>query len=132
MSEIGPVYETKVVHAGIFSFKDLYKFIYEFFTSYQYAVVEKKYSEKIKAEGKDVEVEWLCIRKISDYFRFRIKVTMRVVGMTQVEVTREGVKTKRDKAEIETKIASFLERDYENKGKQTLSASFSGAFTTST
>lgn len=118
MSELDPVYEGKLVHSGIFSFKDLYQFIYEFFSSYQYAVVEKKYSEKIKAEGKDIEVEWLCLRKISDYFRFRIKVSMRVVGLVQVEAMKEGVKVKRDKAEIEIKFASHLEKDYESKWEQ--------------
>jgi len=115
MSELTPVYEGKVVHAGIFDFKTLYQFIYEFFSSYQYAIVEKKYSEKIKAEGKDIEVEWLCLRKINDYFRFRIKVTMRVLGLVQVEAVKEGMKVKKDKAEIEIKLASYLERDYENK-----------------
>lgn len=115
MSELSPVYEGKVVHAGIFDFKSFYNFLYDFFTYYQYVVIEKKYSEKIKAEGKDVEIEWLCLRKISDYFRFRIKVGIRILGMTTVEVQRDNIKTKRDKGEIEIKIASFLERDYEHK-----------------
>ena len=115
MSEISPVYEGKIVHSGVFDFKELYKFVYEWFNYYMYAVIEKKYSEKIKGEGKDVDVEWLCLRKISDYFRFRIKVTFRVIGMASVEVMREGEKVKKDKAEMEIKIASFLERDYEHK-----------------
>lgn len=115
MAELSPVYEGKVVHSGIFSFKDIYNFLYDWFTSYQYAVIEKKYSEKIKAEGKDIEIEWLCLRKISDYFRFRIKVGIRIIGLVAVEATREGIKVKRDKGEIEVKISSYLERDYEHR-----------------
>ncbi|MGB9708137.1 MAG: hypothetical protein ACPLXC_02310 [Candidatus Pacearchaeota archaeon] len=115
MAELSPVYEGKVVHAGIFSFKDVYNFLYDYFTDQLYTVIEKKYSEKIKAEGKDVDIEWLCLRKISDYFRFRIKVTIRIVGLTAVEAIREGVKVKRDKGEIEVKFSSYLERDYEHK-----------------
>lgn len=115
MVEISLVYEGKVVHAGIFDFKTFYNYLYDFFTYYQYAVIEKKYSEKIKPEGKDVEIEWLCLRKISDYFRFRIKVAIRILGMVTVEMQRDGIKTKRDKGEIEIKFSSALERDYEHK-----------------
>lgn len=115
MAEISPVYEGKVVHAGIFDFKTFYGYLYDFFTYYQYTVIEKKYSEKIKPEGKDVEIEWLCLRTISDYFRFRVKVVIRILGMVTVEVQREAIKTKRDKGEIEIKFSSALERDYEHK-----------------
>lgn len=115
MSELSPIYEGKVTHAGIFDFKDIYRFLYEWFTSYEYVVLEKKYSEKIKPEGKEIEIEWLCLRKISDYFRFRIKLKIRITRMITVEVMRAGVKTTRDKGEIEVKFGSFLEKDYENK-----------------
>ena len=115
MSELSPVYEGKVVHAGIFDFKEIYGFLYEWFTSYEYVVLEKKYSEKIKAQGKDVEIEWLCLRAISDYFRFRIKIKIRVLGMTTVELVKGGTKIKKNKGEIEIKFGSYLERDYENK-----------------
>ncbi|MEM4152647.1 MAG: hypothetical protein QXK80_00795 [Candidatus Pacearchaeota archaeon] len=115
MSEVSPVYESKIVHAGIFDFKTIYNFLYDLFTYYNYVVIEQKYSEKIKAEGKELEILWLCLRKINDYFRFRIKVRIFIVGMSSVEVVRENVKVKRDKGEIEVKIASYLEKDYENK-----------------
>ncbi|MCX8194148.1 MAG: hypothetical protein N3G19_02175 [Candidatus Pacearchaeota archaeon] len=115
MSEISPVYEGKLVHAGIFDFKSIYNFLYDLFTHYNYVVIEQKYSEKIKAEGKELEILWLCLKKISDYFRFRIKVRIFILGMISVEVVRENIKVKRDKGEIEIKIASSLERDYENK-----------------
>ncbi|MCL6500432.1 MAG: hypothetical protein K6T16_00125 [Candidatus Pacearchaeota archaeon] len=115
MSELSPVLEGKVVHAGIFDFKEIYRFLYEWFISYDYLVMEKKYSEKITPEGKDIEIEWLCLRKISDYFRFRVKITIRIIRMTSVEVMRGDIKTKRDKGEIEIKFGSALERDYENK-----------------
>lgn len=109
------MYEGKVVHAGIFDFKSTYNFLYDLFTQYDYVVIEQKYSEKIKAEGKELEILWLCLRKISDYFRFRIKVRIFIIGMASVEIMRENIKIKRDKGEIEIKIASYLEKDYENR-----------------
>jgi len=118
MSELSPVYGGKVVHAGIFEFKEFYRYMYEFWRDYQYLLIEKKYSEKIKAEGKDVEIEWVMLRKISDYFRFKIAVTTRVTKMVSVEVQEGGVKTSRDKGEIEIKFASWLEKDWDNKWEQ--------------
>ncbi|UZE94104.1 MAG: hypothetical protein IB618_00815 [Candidatus Pacearchaeota archaeon] len=115
MSELSPVYEGKVAYEGLFDFKDVYRFLYEWFKSYDYLVLEKKYSEKIKAEGKDVGIEWLCLRKISDYFRFRVKITIRILHMATVELARGGTKIKKDKGEMEIKFNSFLERDWENR-----------------
>jgi hypothetical protein len=115
MVETSLVFDGKVVHAGIFDFKEVYKFLYEWISSYQYTILETKYSEKVKAEGKELEVVWLCLRKLSDYFRYKITIVTRVFYMTSVEVMREGVKVKRDKGELEIKIKAFLERDYEHR-----------------
>lgn len=113
--ELSLVYEGKVVHAGIFGFKEVYRFLYEWFTGYEYVVIEQKYSEKIKAEGKEIEIIWLCLRKLSDYFRFRVKVRIFITRMTTVEVMQGNVKTTREKGEIEVKFTSYLERDYEHR-----------------
>ncbi len=115
MSELKPVYETKVAHDGIFDFKDLYAFLYEWLKSLSYTVVENKYSEKIKATGKDIEVSWTCLRKLNDYFRAVIKVSIRTIKLTEVEVTEDGIKVKKNKGTVEIKFSSLLELDYDNK-----------------
>ncbi len=115
MTEYDKIYETKLKHTGLFNFKELYKFVFEWFSSYQYIVVEKKYEEKVIPEGKDIEVEWVCLRKISDYFRFRVKVFFRISGMVTVEVQKGNVKVKMNKALVEVKTTGFLEKDYENR-----------------
>ncbi len=115
MVELTPVYDGKVVHAGIFNFKEVYSLLYDWFTSYEYTVIEKKYSEKIKPEGKEIEIIWACLRKISDYFRFRIKVRIFIIKMNTVEVMQNGAKVKRNQGEIEVKFSSYLEHDYENR-----------------
>lgn len=128
MVELSPVYDGKLAHGGIFDFRELYRFMYEWFRDYQYFLIEKKYSEKIKAEGKEVEFEWLCLRKISEDFRFRIKIVTRIIKMIQVDVQEGGIKTTRDKGEIEIKFNSFLERDYQNKWDQSPITKFLRSF----
>jgi hypothetical protein len=58
------------------------------------------------------------LRKISDYFRFRIRMITRVIRMVSVEVQEEGVKTTKDKGEIEIKFEAYLEKDYENRWEE--------------
>jgi len=118
MSETSLAFETKIVHSGIFDFKDLYGFLYEWLSNLQYIVIEQKYSEKIKPLGKEVEIAWLCLRKINDYIRYKVKVGIKVLKMVDVEVTEDGVKIKKNKGDVEVKFAGFLERDYENKWEQ--------------
>lgn len=118
MAELGPVFAGRVFHTGIFDFKELYKFLYEWLKDYQYLIIEKKYSEKIKSDGKEIEIEWMNLRKISDYFRFRIKMVTRVTKMVSVEVQEEGMKTTKDKGEIEIKFETWLEKDYENRWEE--------------
>ncbi len=118
MAEISPVYDGKLVHAGIFDFREFYRFMYEWFRDYSYLIIEKKYSEKIKAEGKEVEIEWHCFRKISEDYRFKIRIVIKVIKMVTVEVQEGGMKFSRDKGEIEVKFNSYLERDWQNRWDQ--------------
>jgi hypothetical protein len=113
--EADKIYETKLKHEGLFNFQELYKFFFEWFTSYDYAVAEKKYEEKITPEGKDIDVEWECFRKINDYFRFKVKIMYKLIGLISVEVQKGNVKVKTNKARVEIKAAGFLEKDYENR-----------------
>ncbi|MCS7134705.1 MAG: hypothetical protein NZ889_02505 [Candidatus Pacearchaeota archaeon] len=115
MSEVYPVYETKIANSGIFNFKEVYNFLFEWFRSLEYVVLEQKYSEKIRPTGKEIGISWLCLKKINDYVRFRVKVSITIANLVEVEITEEGIKLKKDKGDIEIKFSGHLEKDYENK-----------------
>ncbi len=115
MSEKDKVFEGKIKHTGIFDFKELYKFTYSWLVDENYFVMEKSYNEKITPTGKEIEIEWNATKKISDYFKFVLKVTWRVIGMVSVEVEENGKKLKMDKAMLEIKVSAVLEKDYEHR-----------------
>jgi len=115
MSEKDLIYETKIKHEGVFSFKDLYNFLYDFLADAGYFVIEEGYTEKIKAEGKDLEIKWKCTKKVTDYFRFEIKVSFRILRLVDIEISKDGKKIKTNKGEVEIKFSGSLERDYESK-----------------
>lgn len=115
MVEKDKVFEGKIKHTGIFDFKELYRFTYSWLVDENYFVTEKSYNEKITPTGKEIEIEWNAAKKISDYFKFALKVTWRVRDMVSVEVEENGKKLKMDKAMLEIKVSAVLEKDYEHR-----------------
>ncbi len=109
---------------GLFDFKELYKFMYRWLTSQEYDVDETEYTEKVKPTGKELFVEWRCRRRISDYFRFQIRVLITVLGMTDVDVAKDGMRLKLNRGEIRLDVQGFLEKDYENRWESSPIAKF--------
>jgi len=124
MSEKDKVTEEKIKHVGIFDFKETYNFVYNWLTQNEYFVIEKVYTEKIKPDGKEIEIEWEAFRKISDYFRFVLKFRWFLVGITDVEALRDGIKIKSNKGSFELKIDAIIEKDYENRWEATAFSKF--------
>jgi len=124
MAEKDLITEEKIKHAEIFDFKSIYNFVYEWLLSNEYIVAEKSYAEKIKPNGKEIEIEWAALRKVSDYFRFFLKFRWFIVGMTDVEVIKDSVKVKMNKGVFELKISAYLEKDYENKWETSFFSKF--------
>ncbi len=115
MVEKDIVFKGKIKHKGIFDFKELYRFCFTWLVDKEYWVVEKSYSEKVNPNGKEVEIEWDAKRKISDYFRFNLKVNWRILGMKDVEVEKDGTKLTLNKGQPEISVSAVLEKDYEHR-----------------
>jgi len=87
MAEKDDIYSSKVKYDGIFSFRDFYKFCYEWLIDEtKVDLSEKKYVEKIKGSSKDIGVEWEGSKKMTEYFRFDIKIKFRILGLSEVEI----------------------------------------------
>jgi len=114
MSEKDKITETKVKYNGLFDFKEVYAFVYRWLTEEDYWIEEKKYIEEISGEAKKVEITWEAHKKVSDYFRYDLKLSWRIIGMTTVEAERNGKKVKINKGGFELKIAAILMKDYQS------------------
>ncbi len=114
MAEKEVLYSTKFKYVGIMSFKDVYKFCYDWLVDEtDLLMTETKYVEKIKGETKDLDVEWEGFRKLTDYFRFDIKVNMQILGLKEIEVTKNGKKTKMNEGSFEMRVKGTLVRDWQ-------------------
>lgn len=77
-------------------------------------VGEKKYAEKMKPNGKQVEILWETSSDFeAGYFKILMKIGIFVVGLNEVEVDKNGKKIKLDNGEIEVTFNSSLIRNAE-------------------
>jgi len=116
MAERDNLLAAKVKHTGIFDFKETYKILYNWLVEQGYDLNEKTYKEVVGAgNSKELELEWEALRKVSDYFRYLLKIDWKIIGMTSVEVEIDGVKQKMNKGQFELGVKAILIKDYENK-----------------
>lgn len=115
MVEKDTIVSGKIKQAGNFDFKDFYEFAYDWLNGEDYFVVEKKYSEKLSGDIKIIEIIWEPYKKVSDYFKFIIKMDWNITGMKTIEVVRDGKKIKTNSGTIELKFKAILAKDYENR-----------------
>ena len=119
MSEKDKISEIKVTYDGVFDFKEVYSFLYTLLSDWNYNIDEKVYTEKSKGDSKELEIKWEAERKVSDYFKFQLNVEWRILGMKDVEITKDGKKSKANSGKVEIKISGYLIRDYEEKWSST-------------
>ena len=115
MSEKDILYKGKIKHGGIFNFKDLYSFLYEWLTNEGYFINEKSYSEKVAGDSKEIEVKWEAKKKVSDYFQFMINMNWRILGMKKATVKKEGKELTMDTGSLEISFTVTLVKDYEER-----------------
>ena len=120
MAEKETIFSSRVKYAGIFSFRDFYKFCYDWLTEEMGVdISEDKYEEKIAGDSKNIVVNWSGNRELTDYFRFDIKITINVGGLTNVEINQAGTKVNTNKGSVQVGVRGILVRDYKGKFETT-------------
>ncbi len=110
------IFSSNISSKGIFSFQDSYKFCYDWLTEETGVdVLESKYAETLKGNVKDIDIEWEGTKKVTDYFKFEIKVVFKIIDLAEVEVEQGGAKIKTNKGKIKITVAGTLIRDYDGK-----------------
>ena len=115
MAEKDRIYKGKVKQTGIFSFKDLYEFLYDYLTDQNYDIFEDKYTEKLKGDSKDMEIKWTATKEVTDYFRYEFYAHWVIVGLKKVKVKKDGEELVMDQGTIEIKFEAHLVKDYEHR-----------------
>jgi hypothetical protein len=120
MAEKDTIFSSTIKYDGIFSFKDFYLFCHEWLTEEtELDIVEKIYEEKIKGDSKDIIVKWDGEKKLTDYFRFDMKVEFTIRNMKDVEVSQDGINIKTNNGSAKVAVKGILTRDYDGKFEAT-------------
>ena len=116
MAEKDTVFSSKIKYKGIVDFPEFYKFCYDWLDQeVELDLAEEKYQEKISGDAKNIDIEWVGVRKVTDYFRFDVKVTFQILQLTKLEIVQDGRKIKTNQGSVEIKIKGILVKDYEGK-----------------
>jgi hypothetical protein len=116
MAEKDKLFSSKIKNEGVFSFKDFYKFCYDWLKDETGLLLsEDKYKEKLSGDEKKIEIEWTGIRHVSDYFDFEIKIEFKILGLKEIEITEGNKKIKTNKGSVEVEVKGTLVRDPKGK-----------------
>lgn len=125
MAEKEQVFSSKIKYRGYIDFPEFYKFCYMWLNEEKgFDLAETAYKEKIKGDSKEIDIEWKGSNKLTDYFKFEIKVEFKVMGLTDVEIVKDGRKIKTNSGDIEVKIKGVLVRDYDGKFERSSTQKF--------
>jgi len=121
MAEKETIFSSNIKYGGIFPFPDFYKFCYEWLTEEMglSPVAEDKYVEKLDGNEKEITIEWTGSKKVTDYFKFEVKVKFEVKGLIEVEINQGNAKIKTNKGTIKLIVKGILIRDYQGKFEKT-------------
>jgi len=120
MAEKETIFESKMKNSGIFPFPEFYRFCYDWLIDETgVKVIEDKYVEKLKGDSKDIDIAWTGVKEITDYFKYEIKVTFRILGLKKVQITQNNVKVDTNEGSVEIKVKGNLIRDYKGKFEKT-------------
>lgn len=120
MAEEETIFSSKISYNGIFSFKDFYKFCYEWLNEESgIGITEDKYSEKLSGDSKEISVGWSGEKVMTDFFKLEIRVNIDVKNLTKAEINKDGVKLDMNKGSITVGIKGTLVRDYNGKFETT-------------
>ena len=116
MAEKDKIFSSKLKYSGVLDFAAFYKFCYEWLRDEAgLGMAETKYAEKLSGDSKSIDVEWGGSKEVSDYFKLEVKVSFKVIGLTNIEVVKGNEKVKMNKGSIEVGISGTIVKDYKGK-----------------
>ncbi|MDP1695738.1 MAG: hypothetical protein Q8L29_02390 [archaeon] len=120
MAEKELIIREKLEHSGIFNFSDIYAYAYRWLSDEEgFGVTEEKYSEKVAGGAREINIEWVAGKNISDYYRIELRLKLELIGLTDVDVEIEGKKKKMNKGKISIDMKGILIIDRESKWEAT-------------
>ena len=108
------VRDLELTYTGVFDLKEFLNLIKKFFGRYDYDLDEKQYDTKSKEDTNDTTIKWEFDRRLDDYNKGKVKLTIKINNYTEAYLGEKRVVN----GEINIKINGEMIRDYEEKWKR--------------
>ncbi|MBI4983366.1 hypothetical protein HZC32_01875 [Candidatus Woesearchaeota archaeon] len=112
----------KVKYKDVFDLKAFYEALHEWTLQHEWKDLEEGkdhyenlYSERTDRSGnKEMWIQWRATKKAEGGpFTYYLDFNFHVIGLSSVEVVKEGLKMKVNKGELELIFKGFIEKNYE-------------------
>jgi hypothetical protein len=100
-------------YRGLVNVQDLYKLIDKWFLDHRYDKREIWNFEEVYEDGKQLTLKLQPFRRISDYVRIEIRLTMTLKKLNEVILEKKDLKIKTMKGEAYFVFDTFIITDYE-------------------
>lgn len=104
--------ELKIAQRSFLDFGEFYTKLLLWSNLRGYNFKETEYRDQEELRGKQVEILWEGSSKYDDYAKFVIQVQIRILGLSQVELEKNGAKVKTFKGDFTIKVSSHVVIDY--------------------
>jgi hypothetical protein len=113
------VSSSKISYKGIFDLQELYNLMRGnlMMAGWDDPVEkgEEKYSEKVKPNGKMIEIVWKTSKEEEKgYFKLQMTIKFFIMGLNEVETEKDGKKLKLDKGDIAIEVSSKIMENAKN------------------
>jgi len=113
------VFKGKLKQVANFTWKEVYTFLYDHLSDEGWNLHETLFREKTLGENlKEYNVNWVCTKSISDYFKYEITVGFILLAVRDVKVQVDGKETKMQNGTLEINFDATLIRDPDDKWKE--------------
>jgi hypothetical protein len=113
----------RVKYKDVFEVKEFYTMLHEWCVQYGWndasnsECIETYYGEKVSREGsKEIWIRWRTQKEAEGAkMTYFLDFDYHFLGVSSVEVVKDGIKMKVHKAELELNITPYISRDYEKE-----------------
>lgn len=104
-----------LVYEGYFRPDELFSLIKKFLLDRKYAPIESKNFEEVHKQGRQITVELVPFRNVSDYVQKAMKINITMVRLTEELIELDGIKKKYHKGQVKIVADAMLKTDFRSK-----------------
>ena len=120
--------DERIQYEGVFDLSELYKHAHSWLAWRKFDVEEKKYTEKLKAAGKEFEIKWEASKNLDEYSKFQLEIRFHLLGINEEQVKKDTHIAKMQKGEINIFVSAHLITDRQDYWGQSVTYSFLRGF----